>query len=136
MKRTFLAVLLCFLAILIACLSAAAMPETQAQGPTDRPLGTLDGPTTLSLVRDPFEVDNILSLAKLITTDGVAQHHTLYPFGDEDWVAFQAVRGQNYRLETAPDDGPDLDTYLELYGPDGTPRDGSLGRDMPQIFVG
>jgi len=64
---------------------------------------------------DSFESDNTPAQAKPIAVDGTMQHRTIAPAGDADWVAFQAVAGKSYVIETFAGDHPDTDTILELY---------------------
>ncbi|MBW8034879.1 MAG: SUMF1/EgtB/PvdO family nonheme iron enzyme [Planctomycetes bacterium] len=43
------------------------------------------------LAADGYEPDDSNDLATLITTDGVAQFHSIDPFGDEDWLTFSVT---------------------------------------------
>jgi hypothetical protein len=64
---------------------------------------------------DTFEVDDICSQARAIATDGTIQEHTFHQAGDEDWVQFDAVAGQSYRLNAAIPSGSPADVILEVY---------------------
>jgi 5-hydroxyisourate hydrolase-like protein (transthyretin family) len=107
-----------YLILTLFLVVSASLASTAASA--IKPLDTNPNSMMPSVARDLFEVDNIMALAKSIPSDGTAQQRSLYPFGDEDWVVFQAVEGRSYRLETAPYAGSNVDTYLELYGADGT----------------
>lgn len=73
------------------------------------------------------EGDNGPGDATVMPAGGVTQTHTfcadpLNPaLGDQDWLRFSAVANGNYVIETA-DLGPNSDTVLELFGPDGRTR--------------
>lgn len=66
---------------------------------------------------DIYENDNVAARATTITTDGIWQHHTIYPADDDDWVKFDAEAGVGYIIETAAlIDG--CDTFIFLYDAD------------------
>jgi putative cell wall-binding protein/5-hydroxyisourate hydrolase-like protein (transthyretin family) len=69
---------------------------------------------------DAYESDDTPEDAKPIAVDSPGQDRSVYPLGDHDWVAFQAIGGRTYVIETAPNAGSRTDTYLYLYGSDGT----------------
>ena len=64
---------------------------------------------------DDYEPDNDYTSATAIGTGGTSQNHTLME-NDEDWLSFDAVSGNTYVIKTTGN----TDTYLELYGTDGT----------------
>lgn len=66
---------------------------------------------------DSFEPNDTAAQARPIATDGAPQTHTISPPGDQDWLSFQAVAGQVYRIETLQL-APSVDTFLCLYGVD------------------
>ena len=72
-----------------------------------------------SLSADSFENDDAPAKASTVTADGAARTHSFNKPGDVDWVKFTAKGGTTYDLKTA-DLGPLADTYLYLYGTDGT----------------
>ena len=67
---------------------------------------------------DEFEPDNNFSQAREITVNGAVQRKIHDPAGDQDWSRFTATSGTSYVLETIDLAGGD--TYLFLYGTDGT----------------
>ncbi|UCD85245.1 MAG: carboxypeptidase regulatory-like domain-containing protein, partial [Deltaproteobacteria bacterium] len=73
----------------------------------------------LSLAVDGYEPDDTYGQANTITTDGVVQTHDFDPVGDNDWVKFSAVDGDNYKIATS-NLGLNCDTYIKLYDTDGT----------------
>ena len=68
---------------------------------------------------DGFEPDDTPEQASSATTDGSAQTHTFHMPGDVDWLAFAAVEGESYTIETT-NLAVDTDTILALYAPNGT----------------
>jgi 5-hydroxyisourate hydrolase-like protein (transthyretin family) len=77
-----------------------------------------------TLTGDAYEVDDLVSQAKPIATDGSLQPHTLLPAGEDDWMSFQVTAGHAYRIETTtspvfPRWTQHTDTYLYLYDSDG-----------------
>jgi hypothetical protein len=73
---------------------------------------------------DAYESDNTYTSAKVITTDGISQTHTIHTEGDQDWVKFTATAGVNYVLMTA-NTGGHADTVLYLYDTNGSTLIGS-----------
>lgn len=72
----------------------------------------------MELFEDSFEPDNSPNTARKITI-GTTEHHTLYPIGDKDIVAFDVVSGQTYTIETINLTNG-TDTYLEILNSNGT----------------
>jgi hypothetical protein len=70
---------------------------------------------TYSAGGDSYEPDGSAATAKLITTDGVPQNHTLTA-SDYDWMIFSAVSGTAYTMQTSSS----LDTYMSLYDTNGS----------------
>ena len=68
---------------------------------------------------DIYEDDDSSASARTISVDAAAQTHNTCPAGDEDWVKFAANAGTTYVLHTS-NLGIAADTYLYLYGADGT----------------
>ena len=68
---------------------------------------------------DSYEDDDTSAAARAIVVDAGAQTHNTCPAGDEDWVRFTADAGTTYVLHTS-NLGIAADTYLYLYGTDGT----------------
>ncbi|MEK6901234.1 MAG: LamG-like jellyroll fold domain-containing protein [Nanoarchaeota archaeon] len=68
---------------------------------------------------DAFEGDDDVANAKPITINGVPQIHNISSLGDKDWVSFVAQAGITYTITTTGL-GPNADTVLLLYAPDGT----------------
>ena len=67
---------------------------------------------------DAYEPDNSPATATTISTDGIAQSHTIDLAGDVDYVKFSATSGTEYTIETTL--GTCTDTYIYLYDADGT----------------
>jgi len=67
---------------------------------------------------DAYEKDDTPVTAQSIAI-GQTQHHNHHAPGDQDWVKFTAQAGGTYAIRTSGLD-PAADTYLYLYGPDGT----------------
>lgn len=63
---------------------------------------------------DPYEEDDIVGNARLLTTNSVTQTHNTCPAGDQDWYQFQAIAGVSYTLETL-NLGLKADTVMCLY---------------------
>jgi hypothetical protein len=72
--------------------------------------GTSTGAAGDWTVQDPSPGD--------FNTTGLEKHHTYYPAGDVDYVAFNAVAGNTYVLETVNLTNG-ADTILDLLAPDG-----------------
>jgi len=84
--------------------------------------GNGDGQYSIQICATPpdgYEVDNAYTSARLITTDGITQTHTIHAEGDQDWVKFNATVGVTHTLMTA-NTGGHADTVLYLYGTDGS----------------
>jgi hypothetical protein len=73
----------------------------------------------MALSPDGFEGDDDLVSATVIPTDGSAQVHTLYPFGDSDLMKFSGSAGTAYTVETL-DLTNGADTLLEVLDSGGT----------------
>jgi hypothetical protein len=67
------------------------------------------------VIVDQYEPDSTYTLATLIAKGDPAQTHALSA-GDLDWLKFQADSGTAYTIAT----GGSLDTYLNLFGTNGT----------------
>ena len=67
---------------------------------------------------DAFENDGSPANAKVMNV-GVISSHNLDTAGDQDWIKFSAQAGVAYMIQTS-NLGPSADTYLYLYGTDGT----------------
>lgn len=65
---------------------------------------------------DIYEQDNTYQSAQEIDRQQV---HNFNKPNDEDWVKLFAKQGQTHKIQTS-NLGPNSDTYLYLYGPDGT----------------
>lgn len=69
---------------------------------------------------DTYEPDGTVAQASVIAPDET-QNHSINPSTDEDWVAFRAIAGMQYTIETGPTGAGDVgDTALYLYEEDGT----------------
>ncbi len=68
---------------------------------------------------DEYETDDWYGSATVLSVDGPSQLHIFDEISDQDWMKFQADKGKTYIIETS-DLGPDCDTYLILFGTDGT----------------
>ena len=71
-----------------------------------------------SCARDLYEPDDTRQQASLMKSGEGPRKHTLEPPTDQDWIAFDAVRGWRYVLRTQNLLGS-TDTVLTLYGTDG-----------------
>lgn len=67
---------------------------------------------------DTYEPDNSPARASTISTTGPSQRHTFHTPGDLDWVRFDAVSGNTYRIRTL-NLGAASDTVVTLYDSDG-----------------
>lgn len=65
---------------------------------------------------DSYEPDNSRAEAKPLPLDSTRQARSFHVSGDNDWVSFAGEADQVVSLSTTGD----CDTYLTLYGPDGT----------------
>lgn len=63
---------------------------------------------------DEYEADDERDQARVVTVGGAATLHNFCPAGDQDWLAFSAVGGVGYLIESA-NPGPEADTVIELY---------------------
>lgn len=80
----------------------------------------VDGTTqTCATCADSYEPDNTHTAANPIPVGGVAQTHNFHETLDNDWVQFTVQAGRVYTIATA-NLGLYNDTYIYLYGPDGT----------------
>ena len=73
-----------------------------------------DGPSCRDLALEPDTAASARTVAVPTT-----QRRSFCTTSDQDWVTFEAVAGQTYRLETA-NAASGVDTRLDLFGPDGT----------------
>ncbi len=64
---------------------------------------------------DQYEADNSYQTSTQLTVGANFQQHTLTA-DDIDWFSFDAVEGKQYLIIV----GSFIDTYVSLYGPDGT----------------
>jgi RHS repeat-associated protein len=89
--------------------------DPQAPTPTPTAVPT---PTPVTCPSDAYEPNNTPAQARVFDI-GEQQNHALCFAGDQDWTVFTGVAGVQYRIETL-DLASGTDTYLELYGADGT----------------
>jgi hypothetical protein len=68
---------------------------------------------------DAWEIDDTVAESNPISTDGTAQTHNFDIAGDQDWVEFDAVEGQQYTFQTE-NVGGYADTVLHVYDTDGS----------------
>ena len=68
---------------------------------------------------DGYEPDNTAAQARVFEVNGTAQAHNFGAANDNDWVKFSVTAGTQYTIETSGL-GTDADTYLYLYGTDGS----------------
>jgi len=85
-------------------LVATSQTKTSVIGSVDIKLTTLDDEST--------------DKANLISTDGTAQTHVIFPDADQDWFKFQAQAGKVYTIKTA-NVSESLATSISLFGQDG-----------------
>lgn len=90
--------------------------STGALTETDKANNITSGTEVCVVAPDAFEGDETSATAHLL---GANQLHNLDRPNDEDWVKLDAKQGQTYTIQTSSL-GPNADTYLYLYGPDGT----------------
>ncbi|GAH75561.1 unnamed protein product, partial [marine sediment metagenome] len=69
---------------------------------------------------DAYEPDDDAAHATPIATDGQLQQHSICPGGDIDYMSFAAQAGRDYVIETHHVNDQPADTYLYLYGTNGT----------------
>jgi hypothetical protein len=77
------------------------------------------GATTALTGGDEWEGDDTRATARLVALDR-QYDHALSPAGDVDWIAFDALAGINYSVETFELWGAGADTTLGLYDGAGT----------------
>jgi hypothetical protein len=96
----------------------AQTDSTGAVSETDNANNISAGTEVCVAGADTYEQDDTPATAQSIAI-GQTQHHNHHVPGDQDWVRFTAQAGVTYAIRTS---GLDLaaDTYLYLYGPDGT----------------
>ncbi len=66
----------------------------------------------MEFLKDGFENDNT-PLTSRLATPGTSEHHTLFPEGDVDYIAFNGVMSQSYTAETLNLKNG-VDTFLEI----------------------
>jgi hypothetical protein len=91
----------------------------------------------MEFVKDPFEDDDTPRPARKLPGLGEAEHHTLYPEGDVDVIAFDAVMGQQYIVETL-NLANGADTFLEVLDRDGQTvlaRNDDMNQQNPDIKI-
>jgi hypothetical protein len=71
----------------------------------------------MEFLRDSFETDDVPNPNRKATL-GSQEHHTLFPEGDIDYIAFDATMGQPYIVETLNLKNG-ADTFLEILDGDG-----------------
>jgi hypothetical protein len=69
-----------------------------------------DGDNPGVIIADQYEPDDMQSVAKTISTDGVSQSRTLKK-GDTDWISFSATSGKSYKIYTTGN----TDTRIKVY---------------------
>lgn len=89
--------------------------STGALTETDKANNITSGTEVCVVSPDAFEGDETYTTAHQI--DASHQHNFDRP-NDEDWVKLIAMQGQTYKIQTS-NLGPNSDTYMYLYGPDG-----------------
>src|SRR5262249_18707071 len=62
-----------------------------------------------------FEPDSSCSQAGLLLVNGALQQHTFHIEGDNDWMRFDAIGGQTYRIEAQSLPGSPADLDMEVY---------------------
>ena len=72
-------------------------------------------PTPNPTGADSFEADDSCGDANSIQVDGATQAHTFHKAGDTDWVKFEMVQGERYRIEVLTQPSSPADVNLELY---------------------
>ena len=97
--------------------ATATQPSTGTATPTRTATHTPTPTTTVGISPDGYEPDDTCGHARIFLVNGPAQTHNFHVAGDEDWVAFTALLGEAYLIETH-DLGPNADTYMYLYRPD------------------
>ncbi|MFN8485998.1 MAG: C13 family peptidase [Caldilineaceae bacterium] len=71
--------------------------------------------TATPQAEDSYEVDNTCSQAHVLAVNGVSQEHTFHQRGDEDWIAFDAVKDADYRIEVQIPPGSLANVVLDTY---------------------
>jgi hypothetical protein len=90
---------------------------------TNRANNISAGAAFCTATADPFEPDNTAASAKAITL-GTPTSHNFHVAGDQDWTKFSAQHDVAYRIITS-NLGANADTYVYVYGTDGTTLLGS-----------
>ncbi len=94
--------------------------STGALAAYDKVAQTVSDPITICTASaDAFEGNVSPATAASITTDGTPQVHNVDKAGKEAWASFNATAGVSYTIG-ASNLGPNADTVLSLYAPDGT----------------
>jgi hypothetical protein len=83
---------------------------------------------------DAYEPDNTYQNARKVIVDFRPQHHNFLTQGDEDWVKFQTVAGESYKIE-ASNTGNNCDMVIELYGSGGRGMRQRAGRSEPLTLI-
>ena len=96
----------------------AQTDSTGAVSETDNANNISAGAEVCVAGADAYEQDDTPANAQSIAL-GQTQHHNHHVPGDQDWARFTAQAGVTYTIRTSGL-GPAADTYLYLYGPDGT----------------
>ncbi len=78
----------------------------------------ITGDRRMEFAKDLFEDDNAPRPTRKLLGLGELEHHTLFPEGDIDYIAFDAVMGQQYIVETLNLTNG-ADTFLEILDVDG-----------------
>jgi hypothetical protein len=79
---------------------------------------TISSDRKMELLSDVFETDDAPNPSRKIAVE-LTEHHTLYPAGDKDIVAFDVVSGQSYTIETLGLSNG-ADTNIEILDSNGT----------------
>jgi hypothetical protein len=66
---------------------------------------------------DAAEPDDVMDEARPLAVGATAQEHNFHRAGDVDWVVLDLVQDESVVIFT---DSPRCDTYMVLFGPDGT----------------
>ncbi|MEM7127101.1 MAG: right-handed parallel beta-helix repeat-containing protein [Chloroflexota bacterium] len=87
-------------------------------------------PSTLSTA-DTYEENNICANATALEPNGALQEHSFHADGDVDWVRFNALAGQSYRIEVQTRANSTADVTLEVYGE----CDGAVTDEFSETFT-
>ena len=68
---------------------------------------------------DTYEEDDTFSQANVIVLNDEPQHHNFHDAGDEDWVKFYGIDGEQYTIKVT-DLRVNCDAVIELYDENGT----------------